>query len=132
MARVPTQLSSNILQGAITRTQQDILRLQIQLASGKAINRPSDNPVATSSIIVLDDVIEQHDQRLRNLSHADSVVNNVDASLGDASDLVLEAKGVGASQIGFGSDAGTRAIQSQVINSMLNQLVLIGNLLMGK
>ena len=127
LTRIPTLLGANILQASISRTQQDILRLQIQLASGKAVNRPSDDPVATSSISVLDDVIEQHEQRLRNLSHADAVVNNVDASLGDASDLVLEAKGVGASQIGFGSDAETRANQSQVINAMLNQLVLIGN-----
>jgi len=127
LTRIPTLLGANILQASISRTQQDILRLQIQLASGKAVNRPSDDPVATSSISVLDDVIEQHEQRLRNLSHADAVVNNVDASIGDASDLVLEAKGVGASQIGFGSDAETRANQSQVINAMLNQLVLISN-----
>lgn len=127
LTRIPTLLGANILQASISRTQQDILRLQLQLASGKAVNRPSDDPVATSSISVLDDVIEQHEQRLRNLSHADAVVNNVDASIGDASDLVLEAKGVGASQIGFGSDAETRANQSQVINAMLNQLVLISN-----
>ncbi|MCH8825005.1 MAG: hypothetical protein IH984_16030 [Planctomycetes bacterium] len=127
LTRIPTLLGANILQASISRTQQDILRLQIQLASGKAVNRPSDDPIATSSISVLDDVIEQHEQRLRNLSHADAVVNNIDASIGDASDLVLEAKGVGASQIGFGSDAETRANQSQVINAMLNQLVLISN-----
>jgi len=127
LARIPTLLTANIMQSSLNRTQQDIFKLQVQLTSGKEVNRPSDDPLATSSISVLDDVIEQHEQRLRNLSHADAVVNNVDASLGSASDLVLEAKGIGSSQIGFGSDAETRANVSQVINVMLNQLVLIGN-----
>ena len=127
LARVPNTLVSQIVQSSLTRTQQDILRLQIQLTTGKAVNRASDNPVAASSISVLDDLIERRDQRLRNLSHGDSVLGNVDAALGDASEMLLEAKGIGSSQIGVGSDAETRRNQAQVIDAMINQLIGIAN-----
>ncbi len=127
LARVPNTLVSQIVRSSLTRTQQDILRLQIQLATGKAVNRASDNPVAASSISVLDDLIERRDQRLRNLSHGDSVLGNVDAALGDASEMLLEAKGIGSSQIGIGSDAETRRNQAQVIDAMINQLIGIAN-----
>ncbi len=127
LARVPNTLVSQIVRTSLTRTQQDILRLQIQLATGKAVNRASDNPVAASSISVLDDLIERRDQRLRNLSHGDSVLGNVDAALGDASEMLLEAKGIGSSQIGVGSDGETRRNQAQVIDAMINQLIGIAN-----
>ncbi len=127
LARVPNTLVSQIVRSSLTRTQQDILRLQIQLATGKAVNRASDNPIAASSISVLDDVIERRDQRLRNLSHGDSVLGNVDAALGDASEMLLEAKGIGSSQIGVGSDAETRRNQAHVIDAMINLLIGIAN-----
>ena len=127
LARVPNLLVSQIVQSSLTRTQRDILQLQIQLSSGKRVNRASDDPVAASSISVLDDLIERRDQRLRNLSHSDSVLGNVDAALGDASEMLLEAKGIGSSQIGVGSDSETRKNQAQVIDAMLNQLVGIAN-----
>ena len=127
LARVPNTLVSQIVRSSLTRTQQDILRLQIQLTTGKVVNRASDNPVAASSISVLDDLIERRDQRLRNLSHGDSVLGNVDAALGDASGMLLEAKGIGSSQIGVGSDAETRRNQAQVIDAMINQLIGIAN-----
>ncbi len=127
LARVPNSLVSQIVQSSLTRTQRDILQLQIQLSSGKRVNRASDDPVAASSISVLDDLIERRDQRLRNLSHSDSVLGNVDAALADASEMLLEAKGLGSSQIGVGSDSETRRNQAQVIDAMINQLVGIAN-----
>ena len=127
LARVPNILASQIVRSSLARTQQDILRLQIQLATGKAVTRASGNPVAASSISVLDDLIERRDQRLRNLSHGDSVLGNIDAALGEASEMLLEAKGIGSSQIGVGSDAETRKNQAQVIDAMINQLIGIAN-----
>lgn len=127
LARVPTLLSSQILLSSLNNTSQRLLNAQIQLATGHLINRPSDNAIGSSTVSVLDDILERRDQRLRNLTHAESVLNTTDAALNDASDLLLEAKGIGLSQIGVGSDAQTRANQAQVIDSLLNEMVRIGN-----
>ncbi len=127
LARVPNQLASSIVLSAIGGTSRQLLNTQIQLATGLAINRPSDDAVGTGRIAVLDDVIERRDQRLRNLSHADSVLANVDAALGDASEIILEAGSIGLSQIGIGSDETTRSNQAAVINSMIDSLNAIAN-----
>jgi flagellar hook-associated protein 3 FlgL len=127
LARVPTMLSSQILLGSIQNTSHRLLDAQIQLATGRAVNRPSDNAIGASTIGVLDDILERRDQRLRNLSHAEAVLNNSDAALGEASNILLEAKSIGLGQIGAGSDAQTRANQAQVINAMLSEMVRIGN-----
>ncbi|MHC5003462.1 MAG: flagellin N-terminal helical domain-containing protein, partial [Planctomycetota bacterium] len=127
LPRVPTTLASQLMLGSLTGTSRSLLDLQIQMASGERVSRPSDDALATSAITVLDDLIERRDQRLRNLSHADSLLNHVDSSIGEASDLLLEAKGVALSQIGVGSDAQTRESQASVIDAMLSELVAISN-----
>jgi flagellin-like hook-associated protein FlgL len=108
-------------------TNQRLLNTQIQLATGLAVNRPSDNAIAASTISVLDDLLERREQRLRNLSHAEAVLNSTDSALGEASNILLEAKSIGLGQIGAGSDADTRANQALVIDSMLSEIARLGN-----
>src|SRR5207247_6023942 len=76
LARVPNFLASQIMLGSIQGTNQRLLQTQIELSSGKAINRPSDDPVAANTIGVLDNALERREQRLRNLTHGESVLNN--------------------------------------------------------
>ncbi|MCH8342660.1 MAG: hypothetical protein IH983_01590 [Planctomycetes bacterium] len=127
LARLPNMLRSQIMLRTLQSTQQRLLNTQIQLATGLRINRPSDDALAAGTISVLDDIIERREQWLRNLSHAESVLGNLDAALADATELLLEAKGIGSSQIGIGSDTDTRHNQATVIDSMLNELVTLGN-----
>lgn len=127
LARVPNLLASRIALGGIQGTNRELLQLQIRLASGKEFTRPSENAIGASTVTVLDDAIERRDQRLRNLSQADATLNALDAALADVSDLLQEAKGIGLSQIGVGSDEATRRNQASVIDSMLNSLIGIAN-----
>lgn len=119
LSRVPNALASGLMLGSITRASIDVLDLQSKLSSGKRISRPSDDAIGTSAVSVLDDILERRTQRLRNLSHADSVLNNVDNALGDLSSLLIEAKGVASSQVGVGSDEETRRSQASVIDAIL-------------
>jgi flagellar hook-associated protein 3 FlgL len=127
LARVPTMLSSSIMLSSLQLGQSRLLNAQVQLATGKLVNRPSDDPVASSTVTVLEDILERRTQRLRNMSHAESALGTLDEALSDASDLLLEAKGIGASQIGVGSDAQTRKNQAEVIDAMINELVNVSN-----
>jgi flagellin-like hook-associated protein FlgL len=127
LARVSNSLISQIQLSSLNRTSRDLLDLQVRLSTGREVMRPSDDAVAASTISVLDDLIERRTQRLRNLTHAESVLNNADAAIADASALLLEAKGLGLSQIGIGSDAETRKNQAQVVDSILAEMISIAN-----
>ncbi|HAW96263.1 MAG TPA: hypothetical protein DCX60_08305 [Phycisphaerales bacterium] len=127
IARVPNLLSSQLMLGNLTRTSTSLLDLQSQLATGVRVLRPSYDPIASATIGALDFALERRTQHLRNLQQADSMLATVDQSLGDINDLILEAKGIGLSQIGVGSDSATRANQAQVIDSIIQSLVDITN-----
>jgi flagellar hook-associated protein 3 FlgL len=127
LGRVPNMLASQMVLQGITRSNNDLLALQVRLATGKDLVRPSENPVGAGTVAVLDDVLERRDQRLRNLSEASAVLGTLDGALGDVNELLLEAKGVGLSQIGVGSDADTRRNQALVVDSILQSMQQLGN-----
>ncbi len=127
LSRVSNQLASQLMLSSLQRTGTNLLESQIKLSSGKAVLSPSDNVRSASTIAVLNSIIERREQRVRNLSHGEAVLNNIDATLADALDMVLEAKSIGLSEIGAGSDAETKAAQAIVIDSMINEMISIAN-----
>jgi flagellar hook-associated protein 3 FlgL len=127
LARVPNLLTSQVILGGLQRSSLDLINTQVQLSSGRRINRASDDAVAASSLGALDDLLERRDQRLRNLDHATSVLGNLDSALSGVNDILIEAKGLGLSQIGVGSDAATRKNQAGVVDAMIQELLSLAN-----
>ncbi|MEX2218489.1 MAG: flagellin [Phycisphaerales bacterium] len=127
ITRVPTLLMATAAGSTIARTNLSLFQVQAQLASGKAITRFSDDAAKAAAIAILDSRLERADQRLRNLQHADSALSTLDQALGDASDLVLEAKSIASAQVGTGATASERAAQAQVVESLIQSLFGISN-----
>lgn len=122
LTRVPNALASSLTLNGLTSVNSELLRVQNQMSTLQRVNRPSDDPIAAALIGSLDQEIEAETQRERNLSQASAVLSTIDAEIGSLSDLVLEAKTVASSQLGAGSDAGTREQQSLVVDALLDQL----------
>jgi flagellar hook-associated protein 3 FlgL len=127
ISRVPNALASQLFYANLNRTNLSLLDLQSKMATGRAINRPSDDAVRASAVAVLDDVLERAQQRLRNLDAADATLSLLDSSLGEASELVLEARNIASSQVGATSDPQTRRNQAVVVDSLIRQLFNIAN-----
>jgi flagellin-like hook-associated protein FlgL len=127
MVRVPVGLSSRLSLSNITGTNLELLRLQEQLSSGRAINRPSDDIVKAVTIGVLDDRLERSEQLARNYSHAGAALGTLEAVLREASDLTREARAIASDQINLTSSAAERAGQAGVVAQMLRGLFTIAN-----
>lgn len=126
-ARVPSLLSNRQSVSTLQRTNLDLYRLNEKLATGKAVNRPSDDVVKASAILLLNQTLAERQQRVRNLNHADDALTLLDQALGEASDLVLSAKSLAAEQASFGTDSDERANQAIVVSSMIDQLLSLAN-----
>ena len=126
-ARAPNLLTSQMLQRGITRTSLELMTVQEQISTGRRVNRPSDDPISTSVIAVLDGRIERSDQRLRNIQHASATLGTLDSALGDATDLAREAVAIASEQLNTTSDAVTRQNQAVVVQSLLNELFSTAN-----
>lgn len=111
----------------ITRTSVGLANIQSKLASGRDVQRPSDDSVKASAIGVLDDRLERISQRLNNLGLAENTLGLLDSSLGEATDIVREARSIASGQIGLTSDRATRENQAVVIDSMIREIMNLGN-----
>lgn len=127
LSRVPNLLRSQILRASLGSTSTSLLRLQEQLASGKAVSRFSDNSIAASAISVLRQRLADGEQIRKNLNSAQNSIDYLDSSVGDAVTLAQEAKSVASGQIGATSDAATRNNQAVVIDGLISQLFQLSN-----
>ena len=127
LGRIPDLLRSQVSLANLTRTNLELFRMTTQLSTGRAINRPSDDSVKAATIIELNERLARASQLGRNLDAADSTLSSMDAALGEATDLILQAKSIASSQLNIGSSAEERAGQAVVIDSIIQGLYQIVN-----
>jgi len=113
IARVPNALSSQLALGNITRTNVDLLRIQAQLASGKLVNKMSDDAVKGAAILELNNRLDRAGQLQRNIQHAKASLGMLDTSLGEMSDIANDGRGIASSQVGVPADGAQRRGQAR-------------------
>ncbi|MCA9271819.1 MAG: hypothetical protein KDA31_02115, partial [Phycisphaerales bacterium] len=123
VSRAPTLLVNQIQLANIQRSSLGLFETQSQLATGRAVLRPSDDTVATAAIAQLDDSIQRSGQRLRNIDQADANLALVESSLAEANDLLLSAKQIASTQVNIGTTQIERENQAQVVNSLIDGLL---------
>jgi len=127
LARVPNYLTSQLSLARLTQTNKDLLRVSEQLSTGKAINRPSDDPIRSATLNIIDQRLSDAQQRLRNLDHARGNLDILESSLGEASDLVLRAQKIALEEVGSLASGEERRLVATEIESLIGQLTNIAN-----
>src|SRR5262245_31183247 len=122
LGRVPNLLSAQLILANLNRTNVSMLMVQNQLATGKAINRISDDAIKGAAILELNDRIDRSAQINRNIDHARASLNVIDKALEEIGDTGLQARSIASEQVGVPSDATTRSGQAVVVQSLINGL----------
>src|SRR5438477_3706742 len=123
LARVSNLLRSNVADGSISRTQQELLDVQNELSSGKRLNSPSDDPGASAIAQQLRKTLEQRQAYSDNIKSANDQLGEVDSTLGDLSDLLRQAQTIASANVGSDVTADQRASASAVVQSLYNQML---------
>ncbi len=126
-ARTTLLLSSDRLLSSFRRTQLDLAQVERAISTGQGINAPSQAPERTAAILILRQQLQAREQYERNLQHALSMLNIGDQALGDANDIMLEARSIAASQIGVTAIPDTRESQATIIDAQIQALLEIVN-----
>jgi len=126
-SRAPTLIFSQNSLNSLGRTSYSLSRLNEQLATGLNILRPSDDPIRSATVSILDGRLENSGQILKNLEFAGNSLGVVDNALGDAKSLIDEALSIASEQLSSPSDAESRAGQATIIDSLISSLFNISN-----
>lgn len=122
--RVNPDFSNDILADLYAAQSQEQTALQ-QLASGKLINMPSDNPAGAAEIVQNQAQQDETDQFLQNTSSVESLLQTADSTLSSVVDALNQAISLGTQGAnGTNSPADMQAIAQQVqgIQSQVLQL----------
>ena len=127
VGRVPSLLQARISLANIATSSLEMARVQERLSTGLAINRPSDDSVKAATISAINERLARGDRLLRNFQHASAALSDLDRALGEANELLLEAKTIASSQLNGIATAEERAGQAVIIDSLIQGMLQASN-----
>ena len=125
--RVPSSLLMSRITQDILNKQSDIVTVQEQIASGKKINRPSDNPAQAAHIISIEQSTSQLSQYQRNASAAESRLGLEEASLTGVANSLMRIRELALSSNNGTIDNQGRAAINAEIRLKLDELYDLAN-----
>ncbi len=127
VTRVSHGLRTMSMLDSLRRNTVDIFTQQSRLATGRNFVTIGDDPVAATQALKLDKSIVDQSQILTNLQHADLMLASADDALNELNDLLNQAESIASQSIGPQSDGAERQANAQVVASIRERLMTIGN-----
>lgn len=118
--RVTNQQQIDLLLRQYQSQQSTFSRVSEHLASGKKVNRPSDEPLAYEQIMKFRNVLNNIDKRLLSVHEGASRLNLSESALANAESILQRSK-----EIALGQNNGTSSnAERQAISQEVHQLLL--------
>ena len=125
--RVADQQLYGLMSGNLSRLRRDMLGTQTEIATGKRINQPSDDPIGFGQSLSMKSSLSAIEQRLRNIQFGETRVNAADAALGEVSTVLSRIKQLAVQARSDTSEPIGRTAIATEIRQLQQQLVTLGN-----
>lgn len=127
MSRISTAaMHQSALQGILDRNAA-LVKTQNQIASGKRINSPADDPSGAVRALDIDRALAESQQFKRNSDVVTNRLTYEEQTLADMTNLLQRARDLTLQGANATTDAGGRAAISQEISARLDDLVAMSN-----
>lgn len=127
MMRVGTASIYAGIQLRLQRLAADLKSLNEKIASGKNLNRPSDDPIALVEAMQFKTAARRMDQYGRNLNTASSWFTASESALSQTLDLVGRARELAVQMSSSSQDAENRDAAAAEIGNLLDHAISLGN-----
>jgi len=131
--RIADKIATGQVDRNIQKNRSDMTGLQNQAATQKRVNKPSDDPLATSRVMAARTDERGYKQFLQNINQAKSFLEYSEQALGELNETLIRAKELAISQAtDAGASEDTRRITAEEIEQIYQQSVQIGNRKLGE
>lgn len=127
MARAPTLFLAQVQLDRINRNNISLFDVQQRLATGRTVNRVSDDPVRAAAISSINQSLDRSSQWLRNFNTAGTALDMLDGAIGDAQNAGLEAKSIALEYVNTTFNADDRAGAAITVESLLDKVFEVAN-----
>jgi len=126
--RISTSWSQHTAVSAMLNQQAQLQQTQMQLSTGKKLLSPSDNPVAASQVIDLNQSIKSTEQYQSNINTARNRLSMEDVVLESATDILQRIHELGVQGLSGTNTADSRAAAAVEMEALNEQLVNLANI----
>lgn len=130
--RITNSILHRTALGGVTRGLSNLEEATRKVTSGLRVERPSDDPVATSGIMRSSSGLRAIDQYLRNLSTAESRLAVEDDVLGQLGNVLSRARELGVGQGGDTATTDTRRAARVEVEGLIETVRSLGNSRLGE
>ncbi|MFH1416786.1 MAG: hypothetical protein ABII12_00655 [Planctomycetota bacterium] len=127
LSRVSHSLRTYAALSQLQRNARQVFQQEQRISSGRRLLSVSEDPVMAEKIARLSQSRETQQQILANLQHADNHLAAADSAITEISDLLIDAARIASEEAGSFQSAEERASQALVIDSIIDQLMNVGN-----
>jgi len=125
--RISTAALHNLALQGITDRDANLAKTQSQIASGKRIQTPADDPAGATRALELDRTLSESQQFGRNADVATSNLSLEEQALADANALLSSIRDLAVQANSGALDPGSRQAIATQLQAQLQQLVDLGN-----
>ncbi len=119
-------LKHNVVRNLRT-SMREMSKLQLQLASGKAINKPSDNPVMATKILNINAALSESQQFLRNVQDGEAWLNMTDSTLDKMGEALHRARELSLGGLTGTAPEDARRYTAMEIDQVIRHMVSLAN-----
>jgi flagellar hook-associated protein 3 FlgL len=125
--RISENMMTNSILKGINANKSRMNEIQLQLSSGKRIQKSSDDPFAFAKSARFKSIIERNDQYLRSINMSLGFVESTQIHLDDINSIIQNAKEKATQGADDSLNAENREALAQEVSSMLEELESIAN-----
>ena len=126
-SRVSNAFTQNRLLSQVMADQTALYRTELQLATGRKYDLPSENPLSAMRIMDLQRLLEQKAQVQQNVELGSSYMELTDETLMSVNDLLIEARAIGNANVGTTISEEERLSASAQLTQITSQLLDASN-----
>lgn len=120
--RINAKIMAENMKANLARQSSQLMQSQLKLASGKRINRPSDDPIGMGKVLGYRSTLSTIDQYQENITDAQTRVKFSETILGQINDSLRQAK-----SIAFNTSAEDKASLASEIQNIRNLTIDLAN-----
>ncbi|MBN2298164.1 MAG: flagellar hook-associated protein FlgL [Deltaproteobacteria bacterium] len=111
----------------ISESTEKMFKLNGQISSGSRIDKPSEDPIGLSRVLIYRSELNSFDQFEKSIDQAKNWLSRMDAILMDADDLLARASELAVQQSSATATASTREGAAQEIREIRNTMLSLAN-----
>jgi flagellar hook-associated protein 3 FlgL len=119
-------LTHSFLQG-IFKNLGKMEKIQESIASGKQINKPSDDPIGITQVLNYKEILSSLGQYKKNIDQGTNWLNISSSALTGLKDLIVRVQEIAMTQASSTANQSTRLNAAQEIGLIYNQVIQLGN-----